>query len=321
MNRDGIPPGAAIGAASTVKTMDIGLITQLHHRPEAKTSPGWDSILDLALTAEREGFDIFVFEDVLMYRVEGKAHGCWESGALAGALAAATETIRFGQSVVNSPYRSPALVAAAATTLDEISNGRYVLGIGAGNSDDYADFGFPADRRYSRFAEAMHIIHSLLKTGRAKFDGNFFTVANAELDLRGPSPEGPPINIAAGSPKMMRLVARYADAWNWWGWDERLDEIKERVTPIVEDLERACDELGRDSSEIVRTFDLYSVVPPGFDPGSEMKQSVAGGASKIADYILSLGDLGFTEVRCDLTDKSPAAVAAMGEVVDLVHSG
>jgi alkanesulfonate monooxygenase SsuD/methylene tetrahydromethanopterin reductase-like flavin-dependent oxidoreductase (luciferase family) len=118
---------------------------------------------------------------------------------------------------------------------------------------------------------------------------------------------------------MMRLVARYADAWNWWGWDESLDQIKERLTPIAVELEHACAEVGRDPSTIARTFDLYSVVPPGFDPGSAMKQPVAGDAGKIADYILSLGDLGFTEVRCDLTDKSPAAVTAMAEVVDLVH--
>jgi hypothetical protein len=120
---------------------------------------------------------------------------------------------------------------------------------------------------------------------------------------------------------MMRLVARYADAWNWWGWDERIEEINARLGPIVDELEQACEEVGRDSSEIARTFDLYSVVPPGFDAGSEMKQPVAGDAGQIADFLLSLGDLGFTEVRCDLTDKSPAALAAMAEVVDLVHQG
>jgi alkanesulfonate monooxygenase SsuD/methylene tetrahydromethanopterin reductase-like flavin-dependent oxidoreductase (luciferase family) len=301
--------------------MDIGLITQLHGRPGGTLNPSWNSVLALAETAEDVGFDMFVFEDALMYRGEDHTDGCWESGAIAGALAASTRRIRFGPSVLNSPYRSPTLTASMATTLDEISGGRYVLGIGAGNTNDYVEFGFADDRRFSRFAEAIQIIHGLLKEGRIQFDGDFYTADDAELVLRGPRPEGPPINIAAGSPKMMRLVARFADAWNWWGWDESLDQIKVRLTPIAVELEQACNEVGRDPSEIIRTFDLYSVEPPGFDAGSEMKQPVTGDAGKIADFVLALGDLGFTEVRCDLTDKSPAALAAMAEVVDLVHQG
>jgi len=315
------PPAAQLDRCVAWLLMDIGLITQLHGRPGGRLNPSWDSILALAETAEDVGFDMFVFEDALMYRGEDHTEGCWESGAIAGALAASTRRIRFGQSVLNSPYRSPTLTASNATALDEISGGRYVLGIGAGNTNDYVEFGFADDRRFSRFAEAIHIIHGLLKEGRIQFGGDFYTADDAELVLRGPSPEGPPINIAAGSPKMMRLVARYADAWNWWGWDERIEEINARLGPIADELEQACEEVGRDPSEIARTFDLYSVVPPGFDAGSEMKQPVAGDAGQIADFLLSLGDLGFTEVRCDLTDKSPAALAAMAEVVDLVHQG
>lgn len=301
--------------------MDIGLIAQLHGRPGGKLDPGWESIFALAGAAEESGFDMFVFEDVLIYRGEDHTNGCWESGAIAGALAAATERIRFGQSVLNSPYRSPTLTASTATTLDEISAGRYVLGIGAGNSNDYIDFGFPDDRRYSRFAEAIHIVHGLLKEGRIQFSGDFYTAGDAELVLRGPRPQGPPINIAAGSPKMLGLVARYGDEWNWWSWDETLEQINERMTPIIEELERACDAAGRDPGEIRRTLDLYSVVPPGFTPdGSEMSQPVAGKGQEIAEFILAMAELGFEEVRCDLTDKSPAAVEAMSEVVDLVHA-
>ncbi len=300
--------------------MDIGLIAQLHGRDGGKLNPGWESILALAAAAEESGFDMFVFEDALLYRGEENTDGCWESGAIAGALAASTERIRFGQSVLNSPYRSPTLTTSAATTLDEISGGRYVLGIGAGNTDDYTEFGFPDDRRYSRFAEAIHIIHGLLKDGRTQFNGEFYAAGDAELVLRGPRPQGPPINIAAGSPKMLGLVARYGDEWNWWAWDETLEQINQRMTPIIEKLERACAAEGRAPGEIRRTLDLYSVVPPGFTrDGSEMSQPVAGTGQEIAEFLLALADLGFEEVRCDLTDKSPAAVEAMTEVVDLVH--
>jgi alkanesulfonate monooxygenase SsuD/methylene tetrahydromethanopterin reductase-like flavin-dependent oxidoreductase (luciferase family) len=223
--------------------------------------------------------------------------------------------------VINAPYRSPTLTASTAATLDEISRGRYVLGIGAGNTDDYLEFGFPDDRRYSRFAEAIHIIHGLLKDGRIQFSGDFYTVGDAELVLRGARPQGPAINIAAGSPKMLGLVARYGDEWNWWTWDETLDQITHRMSPIVDELERACEAADRDPADLRRTLDVYSVVPPGFTPdGSEMSQPVTGQAHEIADFILSLRELGFEEVRCDLTDKSPEAVEAMTEVVEMVHA-
>ena len=303
--------------------MRIGIIAQLHGRPGGVLEPSWESIRRLAAVAERVGFDMFAFEDVLMYRSDEATEGCWESMTIAGALAASTSRIRFGQSVINAPYRSPAMTASMATTLDEVSDGRYVLGIGAGNSptSDYEGFGFPTDRRYSRFAESIEVIHTLLRTGAVDYDGDFHFAKRAELVLRGPSPTGPPINIAAKGPKMLRLVARYADAWNWWGWDEPVDEIIGSTTGIVAELDRACVEVGRDSTEIERTFDLYSVVPPGFtSDGSAMSQPVSGSAEEIAETLLSLRTLGIDEVRCDLTDKTEAGVEAMAPVVEALHN-
>lgn len=303
--------------------MRIGVIAQLHGRPGGALEPSWESINRLATVAERVGFDMFVFEDVLMYRGDEATDGCWESMTIAGALAASTSRIRLGQSVINAPYRSPAMTASMATTLDEISDGRYVLGIGAGNSptSDYEGFGFPTDRRYSRFAESIEVIHTLLRTGAVDYDGDFHSAKRAELVLRGPSPSGPPINIAAGGPRMLRLVARYGDAWNWWGWDETIDEIIGRMSPLVAELERACVEVGRDSTEIERTFDLYSVVAPGFSAdASAMSQPVSGSADEIAETLLSLRALGIDEVRCDLTDNTEAGIEAMAPVVEALHN-
>jgi len=303
--------------------MRIGVIAQLHGRPGGLLEPSWESIRRRATVAENVGFDMFVFEDVLMYRAEDATEGCWESMTIAGALAASTSRIGFGQSVINAPYRSPAMTASMATTLDEVSGGRYVLGIGAGNSptSDYEGFGFPTDRRYSRFAESIEVIYTLLRTGAVDYDGDFHSAIRAELVLRGPSPSGPPINVAAGGPKMLRLVALYADAWNWWGWDETIDEIIGRVNPIIAELERACVEVGRDSTEIERTFDLYSVVPPGFPAdASAISQPVSGSADEIAETLLSLRALGIDEVRCDLTDKTEAGIEAMAPVVEALHS-
>ena len=304
--------------------MRIGLINQLNGRQDGKQpAPSWESISARASAAEATGFDIFVFEDALIYRGEQVTNGLWESMAIAAALAASTSRIRFGQSVVNSPYRSPQLLASAATTLDEISRGRYVLGIGAGNTEDYdyEAFGFPTNYRYSRFSEAIHILHSLLKNGQVDFDGEFYSARQAELVLRGPSPQGPPINIAAGGPKMLGLVAQYADQWNWWGWDETVVQIKERLEPILETLELALEEHRRDPSTLVHTFDLYSVVPEGLEAEHGLSNPVTGSDEEIADYILSLGEMGFEEVRCDLWPRTVEAIEAMAPIVELVHEG
>jgi alkanesulfonate monooxygenase SsuD/methylene tetrahydromethanopterin reductase-like flavin-dependent oxidoreductase (luciferase family) len=272
--------------------------------------------------AEQVGFDAFVFEDVLMYRSDAATDGCWESMTIAGAIAASTNTIRFGQSVVNSPYRSPALTASMATTLDEISGGRYVLGIGAGNSavSDYEGFGFPTDRRYSRFAESIEIIHTLLRHGHADYNGEFYSAKGAELVLRGPSPRGPEINIAAGGPRMLELVARYGDSWNWWTFDETIDEMIGRLVPLVAQLDAACEREGRDPSTLTRTLDMYSVTPPGLASDPDMRQPLSGDVDQITDALLQLESIGFDEVRCDLTDRTTAGVEAMAPIVQAINA-
>lgn len=304
--------------------MRIGLINELHGKPVAGVAqPGWEAIKERALTAERVGFDIFVFEDALMYRGEDGTDGVWESMTVAGAIAAVTDEIRFGQSVVNSPYRSPAMTAVMAETLNEISSGRYVLGIGAGNTadSDYEGFGFPKDKRYSRFAEAIHIIHTLLKTGTVDFSGEFYTCSRGELVLRGPDSDGPEINIAAGGAKMLELVAKYGDAWNWWAWDETNQEISTRFEPLIKGIEKALEHEGRDSATLRRTLDLYSVVPEGFpDEVPAMEKPITGSDNSIAERILELGQMGFNEIRCDVFPRTIEAIEAMRPVVEIVHS-
>lgn len=303
--------------------MRIGLITPLHGRPDGDTpAPTWGAVRDLARIAETAGFDSFVFEDAMLYRSEEATDGGWESMSIAAALAVATDRIHIGQSVINSPYRQPALVAKTAATLDEISGGRYILGIGAGNTadDDYAAFGAPSDHRYSRFAEAIEIIHALLKTGEVNFEGKFYSAKDSELVLRGPRPAGPPINIAGAGNKMLRLVARFADAWNWWGYHETIDQLTERMRPIIDELERACAEFDRDPDEITRTIDVYTVVPPGFGSKDDDPSLVSGSSEEIAEYLVALRSLGISEVRCDLTVKTPEAVEAMASVVASVHA-
>lgn len=298
--------------------MRIGLINQLHGRPGGDPPPPtWVSLRQRALLAEEVGFDTFVFEDALLYRGDTGTAGCWEAGSVAAALAAVTERIEIGPSVFNAPYRSPALLARIADTIDEISGGRFIFGLGAGNTEDsdYEAFGFPTDHRYSRFEEAIQIIHGLLHRDAVDFRGTYHSAIDSELVLRGPRPQGPPIVLAAGGPKMMRLAARYADGWNWWAGNPAgsHDEIRTRV----ERLEEACAAEGRDPGSLRRTLDLYS-----FDLArdADRPHAATGTVDEMAEMILAHAAFGFDEVRVDLFPKSPDAIEMFAAVVERVQA-
>jgi alkanesulfonate monooxygenase SsuD/methylene tetrahydromethanopterin reductase-like flavin-dependent oxidoreductase (luciferase family) len=304
--------------------MRIGIYIRLYGRPAGEApSPTWASIRDQALAAEAAGFDLVVLEDALWMPDEGGNLGLWESVSVAAAIAASTSSIGIGHAVINSPYRNPALVAKIAETLDEISGGRYTLGIGLGNTpDDYGPFGVEADRRYSRFAEAIRIIRDLLREGRADLDGEFYRVDGAELVLRGPRPQGPPIVVAGAKPKMLRLAARYGDGWNWWT-GEPGDVASLR--PIVDELERACEEVDRDPATLARTLDVFSVAAPAGGDEAPADGILGGSSETIAERLLTYRELGFEEVRCNLRfpfgAATPDAVAGLVDVVRLVHEG
>ncbi len=304
--------------------MRIGLYIRLFGRPGTQPPPPtWGSIRDQAIAAEAAGFDLVVFEDGLLYPDDDGNMGIWEAIATAAGVAAATSTIGIGHAVINNPYRHPALMAKTAETLSEISGGRYTLGIGLGNTpDDYPLFGIGADRRYSRFAEAIQIIHSLLKTGRAEFEGEFYCVPGAELILRGPRAQGPPIVIAGGKPKMLRLAARYGDGWNWWVADA---EGVGKLPALIEELGRACEEVGRDPATLRRSIDVFSVAAPGVpEAPPDGSLQIGGSPDEVAEALLAYAELGFDEVRCNLraAPDSPRteAIAWMAEVVSLVHA-
>lgn len=295
--------------------MRIGVAIRLLGLPGGRWPvPSWEDVREQALVAEEAGFDRVVIEDALSWPLEEVTGGAWDSMVLMGGLAEATSTIGLGHSVINAPYRSPGLTAKLAETLDEMSDGRYVLGIGAGNTPDadYAAFGIPADPRFSRFAETVEIIHQLLKTGSSSFDGRFHRTQDAQIVLRGPRGDGPPIVVAAGGARMKRVAARFADEWNWWV--SSTDEVA-RLTDHLDDLERACEEVGRDPATLTRSLDVYASALEG----AETDEDVAAG-------LLAIGELGFDEVRCYL-DRQPTheatveGVREMATIVELVHTG
>lgn len=158
------------------------------------------------------------------------------------ALAEATHRVEIGSLVLCNSFRNPAILAKMATALDEVSDGRLILGVGAGwNEPEYQAFGLPFDHRASRFEEAIQILIPMLRDGHVDFTGQYYQARNCEDVPRGPRQQGPPLMFGAEGPRMIKLAARYADLWNtgYMGQPETM------AGPLAT-IEAACREVGRD---------------------------------------------------------------------------
>ena len=156
-----------------------------------RTGLGWSELRDIAMLAEEVGFDSIWLDDHLLYHMRGAAepNGNWESWSMLSALAACTKTVELGNLVLGMGFRNPALLAKMADTVDEISGGRLILGVGTGYHEvEYNAFGYPYDHRYARFEEAIQIVSALLKTGEVDFDGQYYKARECLLKPRGPRP-------------------------------------------------------------------------------------------------------------------------------------
>lgn len=235
--------------------MEVGLILPTVEGTRHGESPRWGDYLAAARTAEAHGFSSLWLPDHLLLSgagltPPGETRGAWDCWTLLPALAAVTERITLGTLVACTSFRNPALLARAADTLDEVSGGRLVLGLGAGwHEFEYDAFGFPFDHRVGHFAEAMAIIDDLLRRGRTDFVGQYHRAPRAELRPRGLRTAGPPILIGAlaQAPRMLDLVAHYADQWNVsFGPADRLPALQEAV-------DAACRVRGREPNTLTRT--------------------------------------------------------------------
>jgi alkanesulfonate monooxygenase SsuD/methylene tetrahydromethanopterin reductase-like flavin-dependent oxidoreductase (luciferase family) len=151
-----------------------------------------------------------------------------------------TRQIALGPLVSCTSYRNPALLAKMADTVDEISGGRLILGLGAGWCEsEYQAFGYPFDHRASRFEEAAQIIQALLHEGRVDFVGDYYQAQGCELRPRGPQARRLPIMVAAHGPRMLRAAAQHADIWNT-EWLVPTD-----LPPVLADVDTACTAIGR----------------------------------------------------------------------------
>jgi probable F420-dependent oxidoreductase len=303
----------------TDQRLKIGIILPIAEWRMGGETARWSDLLAMSLKAEELGFDSIWLVDHLLVESAGEpTAGVWECWSLLSALAAATTRVDIGTLVICNSFRNPALLAKMAETVDEISGGRLLLGLGAGHHEpEYRAFGFPFDHRVSRFEEAVQIIHGLLKNGHVDVRGEWYEARQCELRPRGPRPQGPPIMIGTTGPKMLRLTAQFADSWNIY-----FDKTGNRaagLAPIIRDVDAACHAAGRDPKTLERTVSVLIGLDGHADLRGVTVPPLTGSMTEIADELRAYQDLGITHVQFRMEPNTLKSVEALAPLLDAVR--
>src|SRR5574338_371746 len=299
--------------------MKIGLMLPMGDDEVLGRPAPFQELRDLAIAADESGLDSVWAADHVMFRgSDGSLSGIHECWTVLSAIAAVTRRVEIGPLVLATPFRNPALTAKMAATLDEVSNGRLILGLGCGWHDpEFEAFGIGFDHPVSRFEEALAIILPMLRDGTASHNGRWYSAKAAPLLPPGPRPGGPPILIAGKRPRMMRLVAKHADMWNaaWYGPPETAGELRERVTRLHEVLLAE----GRDPSSLALTAGVFVSFPSLLTPDREQppKNAMAGTPEEVGRMLGGFAELGMEHLICHLWPGTPEAVRQLAEAAEV----
>jgi alkanesulfonate monooxygenase SsuD/methylene tetrahydromethanopterin reductase-like flavin-dependent oxidoreductase (luciferase family) len=280
----------------------------------------WADIAAFARAAEQAGFDSLWVQDHLLFRFPGEPpEAPWECFSLLAALAAVTTKVEIAPLVACTSFRNPALTAKIADTIDEISGGRLILGLGAGwHEPEYIAYGYPFDHRYSRFEEALTIIHTLLREGQIDFAGRYYSARECELRPRGPRPA-----VGTTGDKMLGLAAKYADQWN--AYFTRTGNSPAGVIPLRDRVQAACAAAGRDPSTMELTvaalIDLTNgetTIPASVIPGGAT--AVSGTPEQIAEHLRGYAEVGIRHIQAYIFPMTERGIERFAPVLELLDA-
>jgi probable F420-dependent oxidoreductase len=291
-----------------VPAVKLSLWPNLSHPP--------NDVLELAKQADSTGWhgvwlaDHYMPDSGTTETRDGPMHEVW--GVLP-AIAAVTERVRIGTLVSPTSVHHPALLANRASTIDHLSGGRMVLGIGAGwQINEHAAYGIELEQRVSRFEEAIQIVRELLTKERTSFHGTYFEIDDAPCD---PAPVQRPLPILVGAkgPRMLRITARHADEWNAWADADSAGPFRQRLI-------EACDAVGRDPATI-RTSTNALIELGGTEPTG--RATLFGSAQQIVDQLGRIAEAGYDEFIVPdwnlgetLAERSDNVARLKAEVID-----
>lgn len=292
--------------------MTLGLNLPYSEGAMDGATPRWADILAMARAAEDVGFDaVWVSDHVGFGDPDGAWSGAWESWTLLSAIAASTTRVQLGTYVLAVPLRNPALLAKMAETLDEVSGGRVILGLGAGwNEPEFRSYGAPFDDRFDRFEDGLRIIAAMLRTGRSSHAGRVSLTRSARLAPRGPRPEGLPIMVGAAGPRMLRLTAELADHWN--GGLRMPDE----VAPLLARLDAACRAAGREPATMTRSVEALVRTIPATDGLPPEERELRGTGDELVAALRTYAALGLDHLQVQLRPNTIEAVHAFRPILE-----
>lgn len=299
------------------RRFELGAVIPIIESGADRLVPRGHEVLAQARRAEELGFDTIWVPDELLWQVEGeRPRGAWDGVSMAGAVAAVTSRARVGTWVLSALHRNPGITAKIAETLDELSAGRFVLGLGAGHAwpGQAHAFGLPDTEVWARFEEALQVIVPLLRDGRADFKGRFHAAHDLVQAPRGPRPGRIPLMLGGNGPKGRRLAVQLADIYSCYV-EERASP--DEVGPHLVSLDAICAELGRDPASIGRSVGVY--VHP-LEPAGGRQSRLSGSTEEIADGIRAFRAAGYTQVELMYGPPTMAAVEALAPVVEAIRA-
>jgi F420-dependent oxidoreductase-like protein len=276
-----------VGVAAPVRAATSGAVRLrfgVQPRPEHVT---YDDILRCWQTCDELGFDsAFTFDHFIP--IDGKPGPCLEGWTLLAALAAQTKRLKVGVLVTGNTYRYPAVLAKMAATVDQVSHGRLILGMGAGWFEaEHTAYGIPfytKGGRARRLVEAVQVVKALFTQDKATFTGKYYQLKDAPCDPKPVQRPHPPILIGGMGPKVIRpLAARQADIWNFFAPDDPA-QVKE----ILTGFDALCQKAGRDPAEVEKQTALRPKEIAG-RPAKEVQSRVRElAAAGVRHFVVSL---------------------------------
>lgn len=292
--------------------------------PEVEYVYTWPEYAEMARVAEDIGLDSIWVGDHLMYRYanpNNPPRGPFESWTTLSALAAVTHRVQIGHLVASALFHTPPMIAKMAATIDQISDGRFILGLGAGwHEPEYRGFGIPYDHRFSRFAEAYQVIRELLTTGESTLHGEYYTIEDALLFPKPVQAGGPPIMIGSFGQKMLELTLPTAEMWNAWSQD--YGGTFEGLQGLLNRIDGVCEQVGRDPATLIKT-----VAPLISMPGARGRLSEYGAPPtidgtdphKLAVELHRFEEMGVQHLQLVLDPINAESIAALDSALSILR--
>jgi probable F420-dependent oxidoreductase len=279
----------------------------------------------MARTAEAVGFDSIWLGDHLLYDLpDGSVRGPWEVFTSLAALAAVTSRVQLGSLVASLGFHEPAMLAKMAATVDGISGGRLILGVGAGwNRREYDAYGFPYDHRVDRFEEAFGIVRRLLAGETVTHSGTYYSLDRCVIDPPAARPGGPLLMLGSNSPRMLSIGLPHVHQWNvWWSL---YGNTAEGFAKVVADVRERTGAAGRDPDAVEATACVYVSVPGGSgrtmgDPTMATKRPLTGNAVGLADQLAEFAAAGAAHLQLVVDPITQPAIEWLGEVLAVLDA-